>query len=163
MKNSRRSLRYAHALSAVVAVAALQPIASAAQEAMLPYGSRGGMEVTITSRAGIGTSKAVIGIKHTRQNALSFCEGYEMTSSKACVDRVLSDIKIRKSVTANCKSGQFTDSWGSKFKFVGHSKSGDTEYGIVDLTSGSTLDGSSASDYGPRLTIFTALCPNRFR
>ena len=43
----------------------------------IAYGSRVGMEVTVVGVSGIGTSHAVIRVKHTRENAKTFCTEYE--------------------------------------------------------------------------------------
>ncbi len=48
----------------------------------IAYGSKAGMEVTVTSVSGIGTANAVIKAAHTRQNARSYCTDYVQNNSK---------------------------------------------------------------------------------
>lgn len=133
------------------------------QENTLPYSDKGGLVVTITKKSGIGSAKAVVSIEHTRQNALDYCEGFEMTSSKSCIDRTMTNVKVEKQISGNCKTGRFKDLWGESFQFKGRTKGGDNEYAIIELASGQPLDGSSASLYTTRLAAFEALCPNRLR
>ncbi len=45
--------------------------------AFAPYGSRPGMTVQIVDRWGIGSERAVLFIRHTHQDAVDFCTGYE--------------------------------------------------------------------------------------
>lgn len=129
----------------------------------LPYGSRAGMQVTVTSKSGIGTSKAVIKIKHTAKDAKAFCVGYSEDYSMACVKRTLAEIKVGDRVTGNCKKRTWVDLYGRGYAFEGKAKStGDfmmADYAIRDLSSGELLDGTSASGYGVALVIFQALCP----
>ena len=54
-----------------LAVGALSSPAAAAET--IAYGSRAGMEVTVTSKSGIGGRHAVIRAGHTRGNAKKFC------------------------------------------------------------------------------------------
>jgi hypothetical protein len=55
-----------YALAAVVLLSLAGPSIAAGR---IPYGSRAGMEVTVTSVEGIGTSNAAIHVRHTRENA----------------------------------------------------------------------------------------------
>jgi hypothetical protein len=131
-----------------------------ASEFTLPYGSRAGMDVTITKRSGIGTNNASIAIRHTPANAKSFCVNYEMDYSKACVTRTMEEIRVKKTVTANCATGQFTDVWGQAFILKGRSQSSGTDFEILDLAQGMVLDETMASGYSIQLSIISALCPN---
>lgn len=137
--------------------------AATARADNLPYGSRAGMQVTVTSKSGIGTSKAVIKIKHTAKDAKAFCVGYSEDYSMACVKRTLAEIKVGDRVTGNCKKRTWVDMYGRGYAFEGKAKStGDfmmADYAVRDLSSGELLDGTSASGYGVALVIFQALCP----
>lgn len=149
-------------IGAALAFLAL-PTLGYAQDTSLPYSDKGGLVVTITKKSGIGTAKAVVSVEHTRQNALDYCEGFEMTSSKSCIDRTMANVKVERQISGNCKTGRFKDLWGESFQFKGRAKGDDTEYTIIELATRQPLDGSSASLYTTRLAAFEALCPNRLR
>ena len=51
-------------------------LSSPAAAETIAYGSRAGMEVTVTSKSGIGSQNAVIRAVHTRENAKKFCLEY---------------------------------------------------------------------------------------
>jgi len=125
------------------------------------YGSRAGMHVTTVSKSGIGTSKAVILIDHTPQDAKAYCVEYEQDYSMACVKRTMTDVKVKDRVTANCTEPTWTDVYGQSYAFEGNSKSSDlmADYIVRNLASGEILDGSSASGYFTALSIFQELCP----
>lgn len=135
----------------------------------LGYGSRAGMEVTVTSSYGIGTNNAVIVARHTEKNARNFCVQYSLDLSQACVNKYLQDLKLRPFITADCNRGTFTTFYGQSYMFVGkHSKADDdvfnmVEYDIIDTSKNEVLDGSSASGYSYVLQQFKALCPRRAR
>lgn len=111
------------------------------------YGSRAGMHVTTVSKSGIGTSKAVIMIKHTPKDAKAYCVEYELDNSKACVKQAMASVKVGERVTADCKKGTWTNVHGESYGFEGKAKSPDmmADYIVRDLKSGEVLDGSSAS------------------
>ncbi|MBV9519519.1 MAG: hypothetical protein JO068_15535 [Hyphomicrobiales bacterium] len=125
------------------------------------YGSRVGMEVTITSMSGIGGTNAIIRAVHTRANARTFCLEYARDSSEACIREELST-RLSDHIAANCKSGVFTTFYGETLRFLGPNKNSDfgsPKYKLVSLASGRPLDGSSASGYSYDIEQFSALCP----
>ncbi|MCJ8057168.1 hypothetical protein GB928_027760 [Shinella curvata] len=125
------------------------------------YGSRAGMHVTTVSKSGIGTSNAVIMIKHTPKDAKAYCVEYEQDYSMACVKRTMASVKVGDRVTANCKKGTWTDVYGEGYVLEGKSRSTDlmADYVVRSVKSGEVLDGSSASGYPTALSVFQELCP----
>lgn len=139
--------------------------AQAEDDHSIYYGSRAGMHVTTVSKSGIGTSKAVIMIKHTPKDAKAYCVEYELDYSMSCVKRAIAEVKVGDRVTADCKKGTWTDVYGQAYAFEGQAKSSDlmADYIVRDLKSGEVLDGSSASGYPTALSIFQELCPGLAR
>lgn len=123
------------------------------------------MDVMILGKSGIGTSKAVIKIKMTRENAAEFCELYLNDTSAGCVKKVLKEdgSRIRSTVSGNCKTGAFTDMYGYSYVFKGRNKKKSdnniADYIIVNRKTGQVLDGFSPSGYGVAISVFEALCP----
>jgi hypothetical protein len=66
------------------------------------YGSRAGMEVTVVGVSGIGTTHAVVGVKHPRENARTFCTEYANDKSEACIDRTLRETRLNDQLEGNC-------------------------------------------------------------
>ncbi len=147
----------------IPALAALLLALSAAANAAgtISYGSRVGMEVTVVSVSGIGTAHAVIRVKHTRENAKTFCVEYSQDQSEDCVNRELR-IPLNDELVGNCETGWFTSLYGERLRFVGEAKK-HSEFGpkYIILKDRQPLDGSSASGYGYNLEQFEALCPAR--
>ncbi|MEN3140984.1 hypothetical protein ABDF71_02960 [Ochrobactrum sp. WV_118_8] len=130
---------------------------------LLPYGSRAGMNVTMTSASGIGTAKARIGIVHTRQNAKAFCLDYSHDISPQCVNETLSENEFPKAITANCRTGTFTAANGMAYQFRGRNKKPSLdvpEYRISELKSKKLLPDIGASSYDVAVSSLERLCPN---
>ena len=128
---------------------------------LIYYGSRIGMQVTIISKSGIDTAQAVIRTKHTRENAITFCREYVGRVTERCIRDALAT-PLRDAITANCRTGHFTNFWGERMQFEGpnrRSSGGNAKFVIRKLETGEILDGSSASGYGTSLGAFSALCP----
>jgi hypothetical protein len=143
------------------ALAMIALTSPAAAVETIGYGSRAGMEVTVTSKSGIGGQNAVIRAVHTRENAKKFCLEYAQDSSEKCVRDELA-VPLSHQITANCKTGVFTTFYGAKLKFAGLNKQSDQDfakYRIIDLADGKALDGSEASGYPYDIEQFIALCP----
>lgn len=133
------------------------------EDALLPYGSRAGMNVTMTSASGIGTAKARIGIVHTRQNAKAFCLDYSHDISPQCVNETLSENEFPKAITANCRTGTFTAANGMAYQFRGRNKKPSLDvpgYRISELKSKKLLPDIGASSYGVAFSSLEKLCPN---
>ena len=125
------------------------------------YGSRLGMQVTVTSVRGIGTSRAVIEVEHTREDATTFCREYVQKVTPKCIEDELAT-EIGGEFSGNCQSGEFETLTGDQLIFKGVSKTEDmADYEIAVKDTGELLDGSSASGYPVVLEQFLALCPNR--
>ncbi|MDW9542646.1 hypothetical protein GOA55_10445 [Sinorhizobium meliloti] len=142
-------------------MAAASTPAHAEDDHSIYYGSRAGMHVTTVSKSGIGTSKAVIMIKHTPKDAKAFCVEYSQDYSMACVKRTMAEVKVGDRVTANCKKRTWTDVYARAYAFEGKATSSDlmADYIVRNVASGDILDGSSASGYPVALSIFQELCP----
>jgi hypothetical protein len=67
-------------IAGALVVIALSSPAAAAET--IAYGSRAGMEVTVTTKSGIGGENAVIRAVHTRENAKKFCLEYARDNSR---------------------------------------------------------------------------------
>lgn len=129
--------------------------------AKVNYGSRLGMQVTVTSLRGIATSRSVIEVEHTRADATTFCREYVQKVTPKCIEDELA-VEIGGEFSGNCQSGEFETLTGDKLIFKGVSKTEDTaDYEIAVKDTGEVLDGSSASGYPVVLEQFLALCPNR--
>lgn len=114
-------------LVVVAIVAAMLPALtgrSAAAEDLgkLSYGSRAGQWITIMSKEGIGTAHAVIRLKHTAQDAKSFCVEYMVDYSMRCVRQVLAKERFADRVTGNCVKRTWTDMHGDHYSFHGSAK-----------------------------------------
>ena len=127
----------------------------------LPYGSRAGMSMTIFDFGGIGTSEAWIELRHLWRNAREVCQEYANDFSIDCVRRNVDD-PYRGEISANCATRRLTDLSGIRYQLGGRSDDEFMEFDIVELASGTRLDGSSASGHGISLEYFKALCPNLF-
>jgi len=125
------------------------------------YGSRAGMHVTTVSQSGIGTTNAIIMIKHTPKDAKAYCVDYELDYSMACVKRTMADVKVEDRVTGDCKKKTWTDVYGQAYAFEGKANSSEimADYVVREVASGEILDGSSASGYYTVLSVFQQLCP----
>jgi len=131
----------------------------------LPYGSRAGMEVTVTGSSAIGTSAARIYVRHTEDDARAFCTGYLETTDASCIKEQMAEAEAFPwSVGADCTTGEFDTVAGGRYRFAGPSWSKDShapEFSIYPAEGGEALDGSSASGYGVALATFEALCPGQ--
>ncbi len=125
----------------------------------LGYGSRAGMEVDVVSMSGLDTAHAVIKTRHTRANAIAFCRDYVQKVTPQCINEELA-VRLNDEVTADCVAGTFTTFYGDRYRFAGPSKDkdGSAKYRVIDLSTGETADGSSASGYGTNIEIYKALC-----
>jgi hypothetical protein len=133
----------------------------------LSYGSRVGMTVTITELNGIDTAKAVIKVRHTRDDAKGFCTDYLGHEGDQCIDKILNETRISDSIKGDCTTGQFINLDGQYLLFAGPNLDYDAikfspDYRIFKKGAKTSLDGSMASGYGVNLEQFRALCPAKF-
>src|SRR6266850_3876595 len=133
----------------------------------LPYGSRAGEEVTITEMDGIDSAKAVIKIRHTRDNARGYCVDYLGHEGDQCIDQVLKDTQVSDSIKGDCRTGQFVNLAGRYLIFAGPNFDHDAvrsapEYRIFSKGAKTFLNGTMASGYDVNLSQFRALCPSKF-
>jgi hypothetical protein len=132
--------------------------------ATMDYGSRAGMEVSVVGMKGRDTAHAVIRIRHTRDNAIAFCRDYVRNVTEECVQETLAEEKgLKDAITGNCDSGEFTDFYGVRYRFLGpNPKSGyfgDNRYLIMNLATREIADGSTRSRYLINMDVYRALCP----
>lgn len=82
-------------------------------------------------------------------------------SPEGCIRETLAN-PLNDEIRGNCVTGVFTDFKGYRYQFRGRAgASSMAKYSLVDLNSGETADGSSASGYGVNMGIFKALCPTK--
>ena len=128
----------------------------------ISYGSREGMEVTVTSMTDIGGQHATIRATITRQSAERYCAG---DTSKTCIMDMLAPSRFLKDkITANCKTGQFTTFYGQRLQFKGLKSVVDgtyPKYRIINLADNTQLSGDRAGGYSVFLGQFMALCPGQ--
>jgi hypothetical protein len=156
-----RAQSYKLELSKLLLLLVLVPWSSAASASgKIGYGSRAGMVVTVISMSGLDTARAIIRTKHTQEDAEAYCREYVLKVTPDCV-RSGMEIRLNDVITANCTSGDFTDFYGARFRFIGRNAKGNTmmPYLIKNIATGQILDGSSASGFPVNLEIFKALCP----
>ena len=133
----------------------------------LAYDNQPGMEISIASRSGIDTDQAKIVLKHTRDNAVSFCKDNVGQVTEACIATDMKK-KLDATISANCPQKSFVSMTGQSYRFKGpNPKFGKTDtfakYLIEDVKEGYELDGSFASGYDVIFGQFAALCPSLVR
>ncbi len=117
------------------AVGSAAPSTSADQSAVgaapqkVPYGSRAGMEATVTAANGLGTTRATIIARLTADNARRFCTMYVPDTSQQCVDDTMNTTRLADRIIANCETGEFTTFAGATLRFVGKSDQGSDSTG----------------------------------
>jgi hypothetical protein len=89
----------------VVSILALlaTPFGTARAET-LGYGSKAGMEVTIVEKSGIDTTRAKITVKHTRENAIAYCEAQMEEVTEDCIKEELATENLRRSMATDITS-----------------------------------------------------------
>jgi hypothetical protein len=135
-----------------------------AAQTKIPYGSRAGMSATVLSMDGLDTEHAVIRVEHTRQDAEDYCISYVGALTPECIERTLATVSVADRVTADCRTGEFTDLHGDRYRFEGPARGVDrkeiwAKHILRQLPSGVIADGSSASGYRTSMTVLRALCP----
>ncbi|MBB4183665.1 hypothetical protein GGE07_000278 [Sinorhizobium terangae] len=120
-RQSKRLLVAAAIMVGIFLVLTGRP-AAAEDIGKLFYGTRAGQSMTIVSKEGIGTANAVIRLKHTAQDAKSFCVEYMLDHSMRCVRQVLAEKKLADRVTGDCVKRTRTDMYGDNYSFHGSAK-----------------------------------------
>lgn len=150
----------------IAAGLALGAPAMAEEAALVAYGSRAGMEVSVLSAQGIDSDAAEVRVAHTPENARAFCTLYVMDPSEACVTATLADVAgwVGDRIAGDCTTGVFTGLWGGEMRFLGRlpqrTELG-AEWDFREEGSDTPLDGTTASGYGVVLDQFRAICPAR--
>lgn len=132
--------------------------------ATMDYGPWAGMEVSVAGMEWRDTAHSVIRIKHTRDNAIAYCRDYVRDVTEECVQQTLAEEKgLKASITGNCDSGEFSDFYGVRYRFLGPNPRsgyfGDDKYLIMDLATREIADGSTRSRYLINMDVYRALCP----
>lgn len=125
----------------------------------IPYGSRAGMEITVTDRIGVGTSGALIIARLTKADASAYCKQYVGDTSDSCVDKYLAETHLSKSIGANCETGVFMNFYGDKLQVEKVNPGKSVRYRVTNLKDRTELDGSAASGLSYNLEQFYQLCP----
>jgi hypothetical protein len=133
-------------------------------QATMDYGERAGMEVSILGMEGRDTAHAVIHFKHTRDNAIAFCRDFVRNVTEECVqDTLAAETGFKEAMTGNCESGEFSDFYGGRYRFLGRNpKAGyfsDDKYLVQDVETREIADGSAMSRYSINMDVYRALCP----
>jgi hypothetical protein len=162
---ARGACRPSRASARAVAVASLLVLAAAPSSAQtkVPYGSRAGMAATVLAAEGLDTEKAVITVKHTREDADDYCTSYLDDPTPQCVSRTLAEVTLADRITANCKAGEFTSLTGDRYRFEGLApdrRLTRAKYSVRHLGDDEIADGSLASGYLTSMAVFRALCPS---
>jgi uncharacterized protein YecT (DUF1311 family) len=143
-----------------------KPLAPPAKSELLVFGPKAGMEVTVVSKGGIGTSYALIRGVLTAANSKSYCVGYELDNSQSCVDRFLRETHLSDNIEANCNTGTFSTFYGEHLQFIGKNSNPDdpdtmAAYVVRNEETGQILSGFAASGLDYDMEQFNALCPGR--
>ncbi|MBY3328775.1 hypothetical protein HFO02_35435 [Rhizobium laguerreae] len=131
------------------------------------YGSRAGMQVSVVSRSGIDTPRAVIQIEHRREDAVAFCRDYVLKVTDQCIQDELA-IDLQNQFTGDCKTGRFTTITGQSYVFFGRNTATNAgtmgnDFVLIDPDTNEPLDGSMASGYPVAIDQFKELCPAKVR
>ncbi|MBY3483340.1 lysozyme inhibitor LprI family protein [Rhizobium laguerreae] len=130
------------------------------------YGTRAGMQVSVVSRSGIDTPRAVIQIEHRREDAVAFCRDYVLKVTDQCIQDELA-VDLQNKFTGDCKTGRFTTITGQTYVFFGRNTATDAGIGndfvVIDPDTNEPLDGSMASGYPEAIDQFKELCPAKVR
>lgn len=133
----------------------------------IPYGTRAGMQMSIVSRHGINSTKALIKVEQRREDAEAFCRDYIGEVTEACIQEGLASDNNHE-LSANCRTGQLSTITGEKLIFLGRNPSHDTEpyaneYTMISADTNEPLDSSMASGYSVAIVQFQELCPQRMK
>jgi hypothetical protein len=103
----------------------------------LSWGSRIAKEVTVQSMSGMDTEHAVTRNKLAQDDAIAYCREHEGGANKNCIANKLSE-PISDEITADCETGEFSDFFGGRYKFLGKNRDLErmAQYLLKDLASG---------------------------
>jgi hypothetical protein len=165
LKRSVFSVRVAVWRVAIFVLGLIQ-VSTAFASGTIGYGSRQGMEVSVISMEGVDTSHAIIHTRHTRENAIAFCDAFAdvRPDKDACIREELAT-PLNDVISANCTTGEFTDFYGNHYRFLGlNRREGDParpKYAVLNLSNREIADGTTSSGYPTNILIFGALCPSQ--
>lgn len=134
---------------------------------VIAYGNRKGMVVDIVSATGLNSSAAIITVRHTRNNAKTFCLEFRSDKSEKCIDETMREVKVPEKIVANCVTGELSTLLGDHVVFHGRNpKASPTNFnepGFIIKRGNSVLAEAAVSGYDMAIEQFTALCPDRVR
>lgn len=133
----------------------------------LPYGSQGGTDLTIVSKAGLDTEHAIIRGTITSDDARAYCGAHNGKVTKGCLSEMARYSRTLKSeIRANCPAKEFTDFLGNRYAFLGANPARDKDDGesharylLKDLGTGDISTGDNSTGYFTNSALFSALCP----
>jgi len=125
------------------------------------------IDATVVSMEGRDTAKAIIRVKHTREDAIHSCQELGIIParqvSEDCIRQELAK-RVSDVVTADCERGEFTDYYGDRFRV---SLNTNQAYpaslfmsNITNLATGKQFDRVMADPQAHRpMPVYRALCP----
>jgi hypothetical protein len=121
------------------------------------------LDATIVGMEGRDTAKAVVRLKHTREDARHACQQYGAVKdvTEDCIRDELAT-RTKEVITADCLAGEFTDFYGNRYRV---SVNTDPTYpaaraNVTNLATGKLVD-QFASNFKTRqpMPAYRALCP----
>lgn len=125
----------------------------------ISYGSRIGMNAALVQLSDVDTDHARLVAEIMPVNAYEFCAFYHGKFEAECINKELK-VEIAEASIADCTTGEFTNIWGDRRRFVGLSAAEtSTDFALIDLETGGNVDGSMASGYHTDVEMFATFCP----
>ena len=111
----------------------------------MPYGWFAGMMVTVVSASGLDTSRAVIRTTQTREDVVAFCRA-GWSRRQVTPECLRAHERPAAKMTANCLTGEFTDLYGSRYRFAGLSQNKDEKSGGPKTVLSTWFRGTNSMD-----------------
>ncbi len=121
------------------------------------------LDATVVSMSGRDTAKAVIKVRHTREDALHSCQ--ESGTIQKPADQCIRDELARRTkdvITADCIAGEFTDYYGNRYRAGLNTNQvyPVSKLNIANLATGEIVDPyTSNRKIRQPLPVYRALCP----
>jgi hypothetical protein len=125
------------------------------------------IDATIVSMAGRDTAKAIIKVRHTREDAIHSCQESGTLPvervSEDCIRRELAR-RVSEVATADCQRGEFTDYYGDRFRVSLNTSQAYPaslfKANITNLATGKPFDRVMADSKAHQpMPFYRALCP----
>jgi hypothetical protein len=136
-------------------------------EALCPAHAPVDIDATIVGMAGRDTAKAIIKVRHTREDAIHSCQERGTLPvqqvSEDCIRRELAK-RVSDVATADCERGEFTDYYGDRFRVSLNTSQAYPaslfKTNITNLATGKQFDRVMADSSAHRpMPVYRALCP----